>query len=516
MGHFKPVLLWWEESNGCVVAKLRMELLNPDGNSWWVPVGESAGSATPNYTKKARRQMCRTCNETHPHIFKQGFICVNKTCKAFWTLNGAKLTDGDTLDYNPAFIAERTMWDAEIRAPFSLVPKVLPLNEENDHVYSTMRAAYKGIVCPQCHGCIQRKRMDGYFCETPGCGYSRPQLLPTLNIRAIEQAHGAQFAGHAIPCHSIADPIKRRQTSFEGPWRVETFDAVEGSTVKQFHSNETINSQPGGPNEMLAQMFQAGLELERRPMKQSVVPGQLTSHFSNNFGLPYKYSANVPSTPFAEAPKLVTDALNRMIWAGTKASEDEPMLPLNEVLALGYYKDQQIGFHDDGEKELGPTIVTFSFGSSAKMEIRMKNKYFYGATGKNLETYDPSQPVVDGCFEPETRARMNQEWAGWTESERAAEFKAFKKRYRKKNPPTCFETILRHGDFVIMQGKPLQKYFEHQIANLGDIRFAFTARHVIPELLEAKDHDKLHYGDYTLAPEDAYTGDMDVLAEQAQ
>lgn len=60
-------------------------------------------------------------------------------------------------------------------------------------------------------------------------------------------------------------------------------------------------------------------------------------------GLPYKYSANVPSTPFAEAPKLVTDALNRMIWAGTKASEDEPMLPLNEVLVLGYYEDQHIG-----------------------------------------------------------------------------------------------------------------------------------------------------------------------------
>lgn len=83
----------------------------------------------------------------------------------------------------------------------------------------TMRAAYKGVVGPQCRGCIQRKRMGGYFCETSGCGYPRPQLLPTLNLRAIEQAHGAQFAGHAIPYHSIADPIKRRE---------KTFDAVVG------------------------------------------------------------------------------------------------------------------------------------------------------------------------------------------------------------------------------------------------------------------------------------------------
>ncbi|KAL8899367.1 MAG: hypothetical protein Q9207_006236 [Kuettlingeria erythrocarpa] len=514
MGHFKPVFLWWEKSNECVVAKLRMELLNPNWNSWWVPEGDSAGSGTPNYTEKAQRETCLICHKTQPHIFEQGFVCVNKACEAFWTLKGKKLTDGDTLEYNPAFISERTEWNAEIRSPFSLVPNVLPLNEEDDLVYSTMRAAYKGIVCPQCHGCIQRKKMDGYFCESPGCGYSRPQPLPTLNIRAIEQAHGVQFAGHPIPTHSFAEPIKRRETTFEGPWRLETFDAVEGSTVKQFHSNETINSQPGGPNEMLAQMFKAGLGLERRPMKQSI--GQLTSHFSNNFGLPYKYSANVPSTPFAEAPRLVTDALNRMIWAGTKASEDEPMLPLNEVLVLGYYKDQQIGYHDDGEKELGPTIVTFSFGASAKMEIRMKPKYFYGATSKKCDTYDPKQPIIQGCFEPETRARLNEESASWTESKLAAEFKAFKKRYRKTNPPPCFETILRHGDFIVMQGKPLQKYFEHQIANLGDIRFAFTARHVIPELLEVKDQDKLRYGDYPLAPQDGYTGDMDILSNKDQ
>lgn len=59
--------------------------------------------------------------------------------------------------------------------------------------------------------------------------------------------------------------------------------------------------------------------------------------------MPYKFAANVPSTPFTKAPKIVMDALHRMIWAGTKASEKEPMLPLNEVLVLGYYKDQQIG-----------------------------------------------------------------------------------------------------------------------------------------------------------------------------
>lgn len=298
MGHFKSVYLWWEESNGCVVARTRFELLHPDGNSWWVPKGDWAGSATPDYTTKALRQMCPACHETHPHIYKQGFVCVKRTCKIFWTLNGKKLNDNDTLDYNPTFIAERTKWPA-MKPPYSLVPKVLPPNEANDLVYSTMRAARKGIVCPQCHGCIQRKRMDGWFCETPSCGYTRPIPPPTLNIRIIEQSHGACFSGHPIPQHSFKDPFERRETIYDGPWRMETFDTVDGGIVKQIHSNEAINEQPGGPNDMLAQMLTSGLELARRPMIQSrgkcvlyiteadadmqPVQGMLTNNFTNNF-----------------------------------------------------------------------------------------------------------------------------------------------------------------------------------------------------------------------------------------
>lgn len=41
-------------------------------------------------------------------------------------------------------------------------------------------------------------------------------------------------------------------------------------------------------------------------------------------------------------------------WSSVEA-RNEPMLPLN-------------GMHDDGEKELAPTIATFSFGACATMD----------------------------------------------------------------------------------------------------------------------------------------------------
>lgn len=59
--------------------------------------------------------------------------------------------------------------------------------------------------------------------------------------------------------------------------------------------------------------------------------------------MPYKFSAEVATTPFSSAPDVIMKALHRMIWAGNKASEDEPLMKLNEVLVLGYFKDQKIG-----------------------------------------------------------------------------------------------------------------------------------------------------------------------------
>lgn len=299
MGHFKPAYLWWERSNGHKVAKFRWESFYPDGNAWWVPEDYPARSSAPDYATKAEREMCPVCGKIHPYIFNEGFVCVNEACVNFWTLRGEKLTDKTELTYNPVWLAERTEWPAIIVPPFSLTPKSPEVNDANDLTYSTMRAAYKGIVCPQCHCCVSRKKMDGYYCETPDCGYVRQPPSPILNIRTIEQAHGSQWFGHPIPRHLVRDPVERRGSTWDHSWRIETFDVVDGCLVKQFHSNEVINARTGGANDMLARMWNADLKLERRLMKQSIgecipvigivdtnvyqVDGQLTDHFSGNF-----------------------------------------------------------------------------------------------------------------------------------------------------------------------------------------------------------------------------------------
>lgn len=269
MDHFKPIYLWYEKNLGHLTARFRWERLNLDGKAWWASQDCPTRSGPPDYNTKAERQVCPSCHQTHPRIYQEGFICVNHKCSDFWKLNGEVIASKATLTYSHVWLEERTEWSSPVRPPFALRPKALPMDDAQDPFYTTMRAAMKGIVCPQCGSCIPRKRMDGWFCNTTNCGYVCRLPRMNLNIRSVELAYGSQFQGHPIPYHVFSDPISRRRTTYHGPWRIETFGVLEGCFVKHFHSNELINARPGGANDMFKQMSDPALGLERRPMGAS-------------------------------------------------------------------------------------------------------------------------------------------------------------------------------------------------------------------------------------------------------
>ena len=53
----------------------------------------------------------------------------------------------------------------------------------------------------------------------------------------------------------------------------------------------------------------------------------------------------------------------------------------------------------------------------------------------------------------------------------------------RRPSPELFGTYLAHGDYIVMRGKALQKYYEHAVTPDKDLRFAVTSRHVIPEMV---------------------------------
>ena len=114
-------------------------------------------------------------------------------------------------------------------------------------------------------------------------------------------------------------------------------------------------------------------------------------------------------------------------------------------------------FHDDGESTLGPHIAAWSLGCPAWMNIRMKSKFYSGF--KKDRTYDPSLPIIPGCFKADVRQKLNDKKDTMDSKKLTSLAKTLLKGCPTK-PPIILRMRLRHGDFMSMHGASMQKYYE--------------------------------------------------------
>ena len=183
----------------------------------------------------------------------------------------------------------------------------------------------------------------------------------------------------------------------------------------------------------------------------------------------------VGSESFRAAPAEIRDAMQCLEWAASSSVPYETNQGFNEMLAVGYFESNKMGvsvlfshslchpdinfqFHDDGEKELGPTIATLSLGGRATMSLRMKERYYRGFTkgGK----YNPREPLLPGCAFEEDRKSLNNKWGKVSDKQFGIEVNQLSKRLNRKNSPVFLNMTLCHGDIVIMHGAEMQKYYE--------------------------------------------------------
>ncbi|KAK2809772.1 hypothetical protein FQN49_008589 [Arthroderma sp. PD_2] len=311
-------------------------------------------------------------------------------------------------------------------------------------------------------------------------------------------------SGHRLPTIP-KDTTFMPKIEYMKNYRKDTFVLPGVGIVTHFAANRTINSRRHGPDDLFNQLQVEDLGLRRYPISPCMVVGTLTSHFAVNYGMPYKYIVSVDSRPFNTAPQVIMCALERLKWATKQTVNAEEFQTPNELLALGYFEEMSIGYHDDGESSLGPTIATLSLGAPATMLIRMKDEYYNGFRKRDKEkVYLQHDPVIPGCVNEEARAELAQKFA--TGEITAEEYLAARQTLptsRREAPPVC-TMALNHGDLVVMHGPNLQKYYEHSVIPSGRLRFALTARYVMPDQVEASEHWK---GDYDPIPEFEYDGD---------
>ncbi|KAJ6155686.1 hypothetical protein N7470_006252 [Penicillium chermesinum] len=501
--------------------------------SWWLPKTPSIIDTSVQPAVKT----CGTCNKTSKQIFTIEWLCLNEACTKFWKNSDDKYAAED-LEYNPDFLKARVDPKKRPFIPCAILPdpdqnviwapqmppsalRALRITQGSARKFRNETKGYyvseseisgprkelncwnwKGFVCPRCGRCNPRSLWDSLKCSEE-CGFHVELQLERIRLQDILRATRRSESSIKLKLN-----LEPRLRWYDGPgkqgFQYSKWVLDNIGSVTHIRSNSEINKRPHGPDELFSRFQQGELKLQRLPLVSSVVRGELTRHFAANFGLPYKFIARVNTTPFSEAPACVLHAVARLneigrclrVHEGTeKACGTVPEKP-NECLILGYMETMQIGYHDDGEKELGDEIRTLSLGSGARMNIRLKAKYYFGYTPSG--TIIPDDPIVPpGCEHEQERRQLKAMYPEGMASE------AYRKAREKlhgfsqepqdektlppgrgaRKPPVLFSMFLNHGDSVIMHEKALQKYCEHQVVPVGRLRFAVTTRHVIPDML---------------------------------
>jgi hypothetical protein len=293
----------------------------------------------------------------------------------------------------------------------------------------------------------------------------------------------------------VHQPNVKLMVDFQHNYRINkyTLPGIDGF-VTHFIANKPIVEEAGGPNDMFEELQTCDIGLRRRSLGHSQTKGDtFTRHFVVNYGMPYKFVAATSSMSFDGAANAITSTRSRLNWASKFIAADTHQ-DFNEVLALGYFEQQKISYHDDGEFGLGPTIATLSLGAPGTMKLRMKAKHYNGVSkAGNYEDDDPKP----GCEKYAERLAA----APGLATLKAAAPKEYRQRLKsiakelglKPNGQAkdAINMTLGHGDIVIMHGSEIQKYYEHAVEHGGKLRFALTCRYIDPDSL--KEADKPEY-----------------------
>lgn len=431
--------VWAEMIDGFMTWCVRMEKIRLDTKSWWAPIDSPPLDPNRNFDLfRSPTSACRRCDNISKVIFKQGWTCLSTNCEEFFIFN-PPVHESD-LEYTEVFKKERTIYHG--KPPGPLAP---PFLTEADMIVSnrsgTEVAFTKGIVCPKCNGCSRRTEWVRWSCETPGCGFTYSLPFKTVSVADATRNSGSPRADMYLSEFGITYEAKVLGAYNVFEYGVPGPDRRIVGVLRHFRSNNIINHQPDGPNDLFRLMQEKDFDLRRRPVRQPGSTGEiLTNHFATNWGAPYKFVVAQSTRGFNEAPAVIMKALKRLTWAGEQTLMDvgEPFQPFNELLSIGYFEDSHIGYHDDGESTLGPTVATLSLGAQAVMSLRPKAKSQLGNKSHN----------------------------------------------QKGTKSDVLKVTLEHGDIVIMHGSGVQQYYEHEVVPDGRLRFALTSRYVRPEKMD--------------------------------
>ncbi|KAF2688391.1 hypothetical protein K458DRAFT_484466 [Lentithecium fluviatile CBS 122367] len=470
------------------------------------------GSRQPRLVGPAHCPNMHGLQGTVAQIYLQGWMCLERECRAFFKIFRGSRELGEPIersfDYDLRWLKQRTPWPNEDHE-YPLAPDAERLPSHSVAGEDCSRALWTGIVCPRCGQCCPRFAWSGWNASIRCGGFVKEAPHTFIPAASMRETWSHLSSSYMMSRDLYTDAV-RQTVSFAHNYRIHRFTTpgIEG-IVTNLIVNKIIMAEPRGPGAMFEVLQRVDIGLHRRELKTA--SNNYTQHFTVNFGMPYKFIAAASSARFEGATAPITDTRSRLHWAAKFAfaqhesktmevvSQEWKPKEFNEVLDLGYLEDQRIGYHDDGEFGLGPSIATLRLGAPGIMKLRMKQKHYTGMSGSKILTEDRPIP---GCMRYEERLAEQPDLDALKLRDDVA-YKTKKKAIpqklelvRAKQAPDAIQMTLGHGDIVIMHGADLQKYYEHSVSHSGKLRFALTRRYIDPGSLAPSDRPT-----YEVAPD---------------
>lgn len=477
LGWFMITDIIYVKIGGFGVWRYRFEKLPTASPSWWKPQGVEE-PVQLGELRPPRRQTCSSCKKSCDQVYLGGWMCTEYGCPAWWTFPDGTTPEESSLVPDPRWVKKKTNF-LPVSPPFKTKPNPWIFEHNTGADAGLVWQATRGIVCPACGRCSIRVEWSHWTCQEPDC--TKVYQLPKSIVEPRHLMDCFNPVDYGIFSHpSDKYPGCDLEETINGNWRNfhYTIPGIGRKDCWILHmaSNRRIHEETGGPDDMFSDLQNIDIGLKR----PAIGGDGVTNQFTKNFGMPYKFVAEVADESFDTAPKAVHDARARMNWATRQMLGEDKHESFNECLVLGYFEGNMIRYHDDGEKGLGPTIATLSLGDPARMTIRMKRKY-YSSYEKNSAFVD-REPIM-GCEKYDERLAAWKELEKLGPQERKARLKPLAQELGLKGAatgggPVILDMKVNHGDIVIMHGCKLQEIFEHQVKPLGKLRFAATCRSI--------------------------------------
>ena len=256
---------WDERSNGHVVVKFRLEKTDLKSKSWFAAEGSS--ELFVPIKAKALRQQCLRCQVIRPQVFTSAWICLNSKCELFWTVDGVLAPEAQ--EYNPAFLQERLDFEGFL-PPYQMRPDLIDLTNTHGQLFPATRQCWEGIVCELCGRCNMRSHWDAWRCRTKGCPFEQKIPMDIISASSVMPEHEYGFQGHGVCQDKFSESSLSREVRKHGLYREIIYGLGNGLVIAHLISNNTVNSAPGGPDDLFCQMQKEDCGFERLPMKQSV------------------------------------------------------------------------------------------------------------------------------------------------------------------------------------------------------------------------------------------------------